>query len=57
MPPLPGTRPRLPHRGFVASIDAAKVGLGLMVFARVWLMGQGAETREESRERQRGPLG
>jgi Lrp/AsnC family transcriptional regulator, leucine-responsive regulatory protein len=29
---------------YVALVDAAKVGLGLTVFARVWLRGQDAET-------------
>jgi Lrp/AsnC family transcriptional regulator, leucine-responsive regulatory protein len=31
-------------KGYVATIDAAKVGYGLTLFARVWLSGQDATT-------------
>jgi DNA-binding Lrp family transcriptional regulator len=31
-------------QGYVAQVDAAKVGAGLTVFARVWLQGQDEET-------------
>ena len=31
-------------QGYVAQLDAAKVGAGLTVFARVWLKGQDEET-------------